>query len=130
MGTNRRLYGVLALAAFASAGLLLSGQAPQPAEPAVRAPILPRPDPKEIPLPVIKTDMKPMPGVDQLPNRPEMPDVMTLKDGKKVKTVKQWDQRREEMKRMLDWYALGEAPPPPGNVKGAEVHFELVLNGK
>jgi hypothetical protein len=118
------------MASFAAVGLMLSGQAPQPAEPAAKAPILPRPDPKEIPLPVIKTDMKPMPGVDQLPNRPEMPDVMTLNDGKKVKTVKQWDQRRQEMKRTLDWYALGEAPPPPGNVKGTEVHSELVLDGK
>jgi hypothetical protein len=118
------------LASFAAAGVMLSGQAPPPAEPATRAPILPLPDPKEIPLPVIKTDMKPMPGVDQLPNRPEMPDVMTLNNGQKVKTVKQWDQRREEMFKTLDWYALGEAPPPPGNVKGTEVHSELVLNGK
>src|ERR1039458_6330038 len=113
-----------------SLGVLLSGQATQPAEPAAKAPILPRPDPKESPLPVIKTDMKPMPGVDQLPDRPEMPDVMTMNDGKKVKTVKQWDQRRVEMMKTLDWYAVGEAPPPPGNVKGTEVHSELVLNGK
>src|ERR1035441_7633560 len=71
-----------------------------------------------------------MPGVDQLPDRPEMPDVMTLNNGQKVKTVKQWDQRRVEMMRTLDWYAVGEPPPPPGNVKGTEVHSELVLNGK
>jgi hypothetical protein len=110
--------------------MMLSGQAPQPAEPAAKAPILPLPDPKEIPLPVIKTDMKPMPGVDQLPNRPEMPDVMTLNNGQKVKTAKQWAQRREEMMHTLDWYSLGEAPPPPGNVKGKEISSELVLNGK
>jgi len=130
MGMKRRLVGVAGLVSFAALGLMLSGQAPQPAEPAAKAPILPRPDPKEIPLPVIKTDMKPLPGVDQLPNRPEMPDVMTLNNGQKVKTAKQWDQRREEMKRTLDWYALGEAPPPPGNVKGTELHSELVLDGK
>ena len=130
MGMKRRLVGVAALASFAAIGVMLSGQAPQPAEPAAKAPILPRPDPKESPLPVIKTDMKPMPGVDQLPDRPEMPDVMTMNDGKKVKTVKQWDQRRVEMMKTLDWYAVGEAPPPPGNVKGTEVHSELVLNGK
>jgi hypothetical protein len=130
MGMNRRRYGAVVLAAFAAVGVMLSGQAPQPAEPAAKAPILPRPDPKETPLPVIKTDMKPMPGVDQLPDRPEMPDVMTLNNGQKVKTVKQWDQRRVEMMRTLDWYAVGEPPPPPGNVKGTEVHSELVLNGK
>jgi hypothetical protein len=130
MGMKRRLVGVAALASFAALGVMLSGQAPQPAEPAAKAPILPRPDPKESPLPVIKTDMKAMPGVDQLRNRPEMPDAMTMNDGKKVKTVKQWDQRRAEMMKTLDWYAMGEAPPPPGNVKGTEVHSELVLNGK
>jgi hypothetical protein len=128
---KRRLFGVAALASFAAVGVMLSGQAPQPAaEPAAKAPILPRPDPKETPLPVINTDMKPMPGVEQLPDRPEMPDVMTMNDGKKVRTVKQWDQRRVEMMKTLDWYALGEAPPAPGNVKGTEVHSELVLNGK
>ena len=55
-----------------------------------------RPDPKEIPLPAIKTSMPDLPGVDQLPNRPEMPDVMTLDNGKPVKTLKQWDERREQ----------------------------------
>src|ERR1035438_3980889 len=108
MGTNRKLHGALALASFAAVALMLSGQAPQPSEPVVRAPILPRPDPNEIPLPIIKTSMTPMPGVDQLPNRPEMPDVMTLNNGQKVKTVKQWDQRRVEMMRTLDWYRSEE----------------------
>ena len=34
------------------------------------SPISDRPDPKEIPLPPIKTSMPDMPGVDQLPSRP------------------------------------------------------------
>jgi len=74
--------------------------------------------------------MAAMPGVDQLPNRPEMPDVMTLNNGQKVKTAKQWKQRREEMKRTLEWYAVGQAPPPPGNVKGKEISSEMLMNGK
>lgn len=98
--------------------------------PAARGVIKDRPDPKEIPLPVIRTDMKPMPGVDQLPVRKEMPPVMVLNDGKPVKTIKHWDERRQQMRRTLDWYALGEAPPPPGNVKGKEISSEIVLNGK
>jgi hypothetical protein len=32
----------------------------------------------EIPLPVIHTSMKPMPGVDQLPSHPGMPDVLVM----------------------------------------------------
>ncbi len=130
MGMKQGFYGVIALMSFAAVGVMVNGQAPQPAQPAVRAPILPLPDPKEIPLPAIKTGMKPMPGVDQLPNRPEMPDVMLLNDGKKVKTVKQWDERRMQMMKTLDWYAVGEAPPPPGNVKGKEISSQMLLDGK
>lgn len=89
-----------------------------------------RPDPKEIPVPPIKTSMPVMPGIDQLPNRPEMPDVMTLNDGHKVKTLKQWDERRAEMRRVLEYYAVGLAPPPPGNVKGAEVSTQVLMDGK
>ncbi|HEY2012360.1 MAG TPA: alpha/beta hydrolase family protein, partial [Bryobacteraceae bacterium] len=129
MGTNRRVLGVLGVVCFVGAGAALSGQAP-PSEPAAKAAILPRPDPKEIPLPVIKTSQKPLPGVDDLPNRPDMPDVMTLNNGQKVKTQKQWEQRREEMKRTLEWYAVGQAPPAPGNVKGKEISSEMLLDGK
>jgi hypothetical protein len=94
------------------------------------APVADRPDPKEIPLPAIKTSMPDMPGVDQLPLRPEMPDVMALDNGKPVKTLKQWDERREQMKRILEYYAVGLAPPPPGNVKGVEVSSQMLMDGK
>lgn len=89
-----------------------------------------RPDPKEIPIPPIKTSMPDMPGVDQLPNRPEIPDVMTLDNGKKVKTLKQWAERREQMKRILEFYAVGLAPPPPGDVKGIEISSQMLMDGK
>jgi len=89
-----------------------------------------RPDPKEIPVPPIKTSMHDMPGVDQLPNRPAMPDVMTLNNGQNVKTLKQWSERRAQMKKTLEYYAVGLAPPPPGNVKGVEVSSQMLMNGK
>lgn len=47
-----------------------------------------------------------------------LPDVMTMADGTKVRTVAQWRQRREQMKAILEYYELGHAPPPPGNVSG------------
>ncbi len=128
MRTNLKIYAILALASIAAAGVVIA-QAP-PAEPAQKAPILPRPNPKEIPLPIIKTSQTPMPGVDQLPERKELPDVMTMNNGTKVKTVKQWDERRKEMMKTLEWYAVGQAPPPPGNVKGKEISSQLVLDGK
>jgi len=65
-----------------------------------------------------------------LPNRPAMPDVMTLDNGRTVKTLKQWDERRGEMTRTLEYYAVGLAPPPPGNVKGVEVSSQMLMDGK
>jgi dienelactone hydrolase len=90
----------------------------------------PGPDPKEIPIPEIKTDLGKMPGVNELPVRAELPDPMVMNDGAKVTTPEQWKKRREEIKRALEYYAVGEMPPPPGNVKGAEVTNETVLDGK
>ncbi len=88
------------------------------------------PDPREIPLPPIKTGMAPLPGVDDLPVRSGMPDVMTMNDGQRVTTIKQWKKRREEMKRILEYYAIGQMPPPPGNVRGHEIKSQLVMNGQ
>jgi len=69
------------------------------------------------------------PEVNDLPVRPEMPDVMTMADGTKVTTVEQWRQRREEMKEILEHYELGHAPPPPGNVSGEDIQSHPVLGG-
>ena len=87
------------------------------------------PDPREIPVPRIKTPMGTLPGVTQLPVRSEMPDVMVMNDGTEVTTARQWEKRRDEMKRILEYYAVGQMPPPPGNVKGKEVKSEIVLDG-
>ena len=50
-----------------------------------------------------------MPGVNELPDRPAMPDVLTMNNGKKVTTAAQWKQRREE--RIIEYYAVGQALP-------------------
>ncbi len=109
----------------ALAGLAMFGSV------ALRAADIPnRPDPREIPLPKITTSLGEMPGVDALPVRPELPDVLTMNDGTKVTTVEQWRKRREEIRRTLEYYATGQPPPAPGNVKGREVKSETVLDGK
>ena len=105
---HRMILVVLAVAAVAGIPI---GQAPPRAIPA-------RPDPKEIPVPPIATSMKKMPGVNELPNRPEMPDVLTMNNGKKVATAAQWKRRREEMKQILEYYAVGQAPPAAGKCEG------------
>jgi len=69
------------------------------------------------------------PDVNDLPVRKEMPEVMTMNDGTKVTTVEQWRQRREEMKQFLEYYELGHAPPPPGNVTGQDIKSLTLLDG-
>jgi len=88
------------------------------------------PDPREIPVPRIETAMGTLPGVNALPIRREMPEVLLMNDGTRVTTRRQWVQRREEMKRILAYYAVGQMPPAPGNVRGDDVSSEIVLDGK
>lgn len=88
------------------------------------------PDPREIPLPPIQTPMGRLPGVRELPSQPDLPDILTMADGTKVKTLAQWRQRRSEMLRLLEYYAVGQAPPAPGNVKGREIASVVVAKGK
>ena len=70
------------------------------------------PDPREIPVPRIKTPLGILPGVNELPVRKELPDVMVMNDGTKVTTRRQWEKRREEMKRILAYYAVGKCRRP------------------
>ena len=93
-------------------------------------PLPDRPDPREIPLPKIKTSLGDLPGVDQLPVRKEMPDPLVMNDGTKVTTPEQMKQRQKEIRTVLEYYHVGRMPPPPGNVKGTEVRSEIVMNGK
>ena len=104
---------------FASALLISAQETPAPAGP----------DPREIPLPPIKTRMSTLPGVDALPVRKELPDVMVMNGGTRVTNRRQWEKRREEMRRILAYYAVGQMPPAPGNVKGKELLSETVLEG-
>ena len=57
------------------------------------------PDPREIPVPPIKTPIGRLPGAEELPVRKEMPDVLVTTGGSKVTTRSQWQRRREEMRR-------------------------------
>jgi hypothetical protein len=115
LSTNALLFAILltAAAACAQSSNSISG-----------------PDPREIPVPPIKMKGKALPGVNELPLRTAMPDVLTMNDGTKVTTTRQWKKRREEMKRILEYYAVGRMPPPPENVRGEEIKSQTVLDGK
>jgi hypothetical protein len=77
------------------------------------------PDPREIAVPRIATPLGTLPGVNELPTRTALPDLMVRNDGTRVTTRRQWEARRQEMRRILSYYAVGQMPPAPGNVKGA-----------
>jgi len=87
------------------------------------------PDPHEIPILRIQGPLGNLPGVDKLPLRKDMPDIMLMNDGTRVTTRAQWEKRRQEISRTLAYYAVGQMPPAPGNVKGKELQSELVLDG-
>ena len=117
----------LLIAAVACCGLTaatLPGQAQRGTDVAQSGP-----DPREIPLPPIAAPLGKLPGVAELPAREAMPDVMVMDDGTRVSERRQWDKRRQEMRRILSYYAIGQMPPAPKNVKGREIHSELVLDG-
>lgn len=118
----RRRSLVLLVAAVAVAGSSIGLATPQEPFPSGEPP-------REIPVPPLRTSLDSLPGVQDLPVRVEMPDVMTMADGRRVTTREQWRERREEMKRVLAYYAVGRMPPPPGNVRGHEVASESVLEG-
>ena len=71
-----------------------------------------------------------LPDVKDLPVQAALPDPLVLADGEKITTVAQWQQRRKQMKAIIEHYAIGKMPPPPGNVTGSEMTVQPVLAHK
>jgi hypothetical protein len=71
-----------------------------------------------------------LPDVNALPMRKEMPDPLVMNDGAKVTSARQWEARRMEMKRIVEYYSIGTMPPPPGNVQGRDLKSLVVADGK
>ncbi len=72
------------------------------------------------------------PPPDKLPSVAEFPDVLTMRDGTKVATTKDWeDKRRPELKALFEHYMYGRFPAKPEKVS-AKVLFEdaKALDGK
>jgi hypothetical protein len=61
-----------------------------------------------VPVPPIPTALGTLPGVSELPARPELPAVLAFEDGSPVRTPADWRTRRLEMKRLLSYYATGQ----------------------
>jgi len=70
------------------------------------------------------------PAAADLPAQTNMPDPLVTADGKTITTPEQWLQHREAVKHILEHYALGHAPPPPGNVAGHELVSRMLADGQ
>ncbi|HEY3384170.1 MAG TPA: glycoside hydrolase family 28 protein [Vicinamibacterales bacterium] len=84
---------------------------------------------EQVPVPPIATTLGALPGVNDLPASGEMPDVMVMNNGQRVGTAAQWATRREEMKRLLSYYAVGLMPPAPGNVAAKVLKTQALASG-
>jgi hypothetical protein len=73
-----------------------------------------------------------LPPPDKLPSVPEFPDVLTARDGTKIGTKKEWEEkRRPELKELFQHYMYGRFPVKPEKVS-ARTLFEdpKALDGK
>ncbi len=64
------------------------------------------------------------PDFDRMPSLPFLPDPLVLDEGKRnipVKTMEQWNEKREWMKEQLKKYISGTFPPAPDNLKSAVI---------
>ena len=75
-------------------------------------------------------DASAFPAVKDLPVRAAMPDPLAGDDGKRITTPEQWKERREKIKQILEYYALGHRPPPPEKVVGRELQSKQLMDGK
>jgi hypothetical protein len=85
--------------------------------------------PPQIAVPAVATTLPSMPGVDVLPAVESLPDVLRTSSGSRVRGPAEWRARREEMKQVLLYYAVGRVPPPPGNVSGSVVKRAALAGG-
>ena len=56
---------------------------------------------------------KPPINLESLPPVRDLPDLFTLSDGTRVTSVEQWQQRRAEIKQIVQYFAYGHLPPRP-----------------
>ena len=81
---------------------------------------------------VVAAPAEPLPQADKLPSIAEFPDVLTMRDGTKITTKKDWEEkRRPELKALFEHYMYGKFPAKPEKVT-AKVLFEdaKALDGK
>ena len=66
------------------------------------------------------------PDFEQMPSLPFLPDPLILDQGGRnipVRTISQWQEKREEMERLAQYWITGTPPPKPDNLT-AEIQSE------
>jgi hypothetical protein len=72
-----------------------------------------------------------LPGVAQLPSRPDLPDPLMTFQGTRVTSKEQWtEQRRPELKMLIQHYMYGYLPPPARITARIEREDRQALGGK
>jgi hypothetical protein len=107
----------IVVTALLGTGILVAQQGP------------PAAGPRQVPVPPIETTFAAMPGVDELPSIEGLPEVLRTTGGRKVADAAGWNARREEMKQVLSYYAVGRMPPPPGNLTGTVLNSAALAGG-
>jgi len=57
------------------------------------------------------------PDVEKLPAIDTLPDLFSFLDGEKARSKDQWALRRDELKKLLQYYEYGSMPDPPKNIE-------------
>jgi hypothetical protein len=70
-----------------------------------------------------------LPEVGELPVIKELPDPFRFLDGSRVNTRADWEQRRHELKRIIQCYSYGHMPPAPENIMAEKLSSNPVFGG-
>src|SRR4051794_10163631 len=71
----------------------------------------------------------PAADVKNLPLHKELPDALVGSDGRRITSPEQWEQRRAEMKAVIERYLTGHTPPPPPHVRGTVMEARTLTDG-
>jgi hypothetical protein len=90
----------------------------------------PAPDAHQIPVPPLRTAFPRRPTVAELPSQLGLPPVLRSSTGAALTSATDWPARRAEMRQILEHYAVGHAPPAPGNVRGEVLQAQALRTGQ
>jgi len=90
----------------------------------------PAPDAQQIPVPAVRTAFPRLPAMAELPSQVELPPALRRGTGAAITSATDWPARRAEMRQVLEYYAVGHAPPAPGNVRAEVLQSQALRNGQ